>query len=303
MFPESVSPQALRASCISFTAIAVAVSGAALSPHASHHETLLWILAVIPAFLLAYHRGWQGIATILAAVMAGLAAVQAGGAYLGVDMAATGPVLRILLVAVGTTAGVGIMAELLQRSRVRAERLELTDQVTGLPNDKHGAQVLERDFAGALRGRPLTLVVFQIDDITRYQLRHGRRSTDAVRRTFASILRKKTRRMNFSGRHNTGFFTIFSSGGADDAAIFAKAVQVDFAAATGPTDPLSASAGIASWDPNMALSGDLLRAADMALFQAQQNGLGSIRVHEHREPVRQGDRLMASIQELRRTVR
>src|SRR5688572_20021260 len=33
-------------------------------------SSLLWLLALVPAFLLSYYRGWQGIATSLAAGMA-----------------------------------------------------------------------------------------------------------------------------------------------------------------------------------------------------------------------------------------
>lgn len=36
------------------------------------YGTLLWLLALVPAFLLAYYRGWQGAATALAAGMATL---------------------------------------------------------------------------------------------------------------------------------------------------------------------------------------------------------------------------------------
>jgi diguanylate cyclase (GGDEF)-like protein len=300
MLPDRLSPEALRATGISFAAIAVAVSGAALSSTAPQEEILLWILAVIPSFLLAYHRGWEGVATVLAAVMAGLAGVQAAGAWVGVDMAATGPVLRILLVGLGLTAGVGVMAELLQRSRVRAERLELTDSATGMPNTRHATDVLERDFAGATRGRTLTLVVFQIDDITNYQVKHGRKAADAVRRTFASVLRKRTRRMNFSARMENNFVTIFASGDPEAAQIFVRLVQADFKAAAGPMNGVSVSAGIAAYEPSMAVSTALLRAAEFALFQAQQAGPGSVRVAEGRQPTREASALVMSIQGLRR---
>jgi diguanylate cyclase (GGDEF)-like protein len=299
MLPERLSDEAIRATGISFAAIAVAVFGAALSPHAPQHEILLWVLAVVPAFLLAYHRGWSGIATVLAAVMAALTAVHAGAGWLRVDMATTGPVLRILLVAIGTTAGVGALAELLQRARVRAERLELTDPETGLPNGRHASLVLEREHAGAVRGRDLILVAFQIDEITRHQLKNGRRGAGAVRRTFAGVLRKQTRRMNFSARDGDRFLTVLASGNADGAAAFVRRVQSAFAAAVGPGQILTVSAGIAPYDASMMEPAALVRAADFALFQAQQEGPGSVRVHQRRDKARQAEELLTSMRGLR----
>lgn len=301
MQPNRLSQPALRATGISFAAIAVAVSGAALAPAAPEHEILLWVLAVVPAFLLAYHRGWQGVATVLAAVMAALTAVQAGAAWAGADMVANGPVLRILLVALGTTAGVGVLAELAQSARVRAERLEMTDPVTGLPNGRHVAQVLAREVAGAARGRTFTLVALQIDDITGYQLRNGRGHADALKRTFASVLRKQTRRMNFSGRDDNRFLTVLASGDEEGARAFVRKVQASFAAAVGPAQPLSVSAGIAAWDASMTEATAVMRAADFALFQAQQDGRGSVRVHQPREQARKAEELITSMRRLSQT--
>jgi diguanylate cyclase (GGDEF)-like protein len=303
MHPNRISQPALRATGISFAAIAVAVIGAAVSPAAPQHEILLWVLAVVPAFLLAYHRGWKGIATVLAAIMAGLTTVQVGAAWLGADLAAHGPVLRILLVALGTTAAVGILAQRAQSARVRAERLEMTDAVTGLPNGRHAAQVLAREVAGAARGRAVTLVAFQIDDITSYQLRKGRSHTDALRRTFASVLRKQTRRMNFSARDGDRFLTILASNDVDGARAFVHKVQSAFGAAVGPAQTITVSAGIAPHDASMAEHTAMIRAADFALFQARQEGLASVRVHERREQARKAEELITSMRRLRETPR
>lgn len=301
MLSSQFSDDALRATGISFAAIAVAVFGAALSPEAREQEILLWVLAVIPAFLLAYHRGWAGIAAVLAAVMAALTAVQVGAAWLGADMATHGPVLRILLVILGSTAGIGVLAELAQRARVQAERLEMTDPVTSLPNARHAALVLDREVAGAARGRTFALVAFQIDDITTYQWRHGRAQADAVRRTFASVLRKQTRRMNFSARDGDRFLTILASGDAAGGRAFVAKVQSAFTAAVGPTLKLTASAGIAAHDASMTDRGSLVRAVDFALSQALHEGPGSVRTHQPPEQARRAEELILAMRRLRET--
>jgi diguanylate cyclase (GGDEF)-like protein len=299
MLSGQFSDDALRATGISFVAIAVAVLGAALAPEAREQEILLWVLAVIPAFLLAYHRGWRGIATVLAAAMAALTVVQAGAAWAGADLVTHGPVLRILLVALGTTAGIGVLAELAQRARVQADRLEMTDPVTSLPNGRHAALVLDRELAGAARGRPLTVVAFQIDNITTYQWRHGRANADAVRRTFASVLRKQTRRMNFSAHDGDRFVTILSSSDVGGGRAFVAKVQSAFTAAVGPTLKLTASAGVAAYDASMADRSSLMRAVDFVLSQAQHDGAGSVRVHQPPERARKAEDLLTSIGRLR----
>src|SRR5687767_15162721 len=62
----------LRALLISVGALAVPllVSQLPIDPATS---VMIWLIALIPAFLLAYYRGWQGTATALAAAMATLA--------------------------------------------------------------------------------------------------------------------------------------------------------------------------------------------------------------------------------------
>lgn len=76
----------------------------------------LWMLALIPAFLLSYHRGWRGAATALALGLAVLTAVELGGGLLleaGIDwwiysVTGTG------FIVVGL--GIGVSSEMLHRT-------------------------------------------------------------------------------------------------------------------------------------------------------------------------------------------
>jgi diguanylate cyclase (GGDEF)-like protein len=299
MTADLLSPPALRATGISFAAVVVAVMGATLAPTAPEHEILLWVLAVIPAFLLAYHRGWEGIAAVLAAIMVGLLLVHLIAGWVGVDLVAGGPVLRILLVVLGTTAGVGILAERLHRARGLADRLEITDPETGLPNGRHATLVLERELAGAARGRSLAVVAFRIDGVARHQMRNGLESGAAIRTTFAGVLRKHTRRMNFVARDGDRFLAVLSGGDEEGATVFVRKVQSAFGLAVGPAHALNVSAGIAVCDASMAGPGALVRAADFALFQAQQDGAGTIRVHRARNQVRDAGHLVSSMRGLK----
>mgnify|MGYP006176305357 CR=1 FL=1 len=55
--------------CVAALAVPVTAQ-VAFAESAGQHELLLWLLAVVPAFLLAYYRAWRGVATALAAGMA-----------------------------------------------------------------------------------------------------------------------------------------------------------------------------------------------------------------------------------------
>lgn len=94
-----------RALGLSLAALAVPVAGALFFPEAlGEYRILLWMLALVPAFLLAYYRGWPGVSVALAGGMLVLtltyvAAVLAGlgirdwplflfivGAYIGIAL-------------------------------------------------------------------------------------------------------------------------------------------------------------------------------------------------------------------------
>ena len=73
-----------RALAISFAALAVPLITTLWMPEAAgDYEALLWLLPLIPAFLLAYYRGAAGVAAALALGMAALAIAHVAGMLLG----------------------------------------------------------------------------------------------------------------------------------------------------------------------------------------------------------------------------
>ncbi len=76
-----------RALLLSFAALLVPVGGALLFPEGiGAYGPLLWLLALVPAFLLAYYRGWRGVATALAGGMATLSLTQAAATAMGLGV-------------------------------------------------------------------------------------------------------------------------------------------------------------------------------------------------------------------------
>ena len=106
-----------RVIAISVFALAVAVVAALLRPAAgATYAGFLWILALIPAFLLSYYHGWTGAVRALAGGMAvlTLTEVVVGNFLQGeVDWWIYGGATTVLLV---VSLGSGMMAELFHRT-------------------------------------------------------------------------------------------------------------------------------------------------------------------------------------------
>ncbi len=73
--PMRIPPRALL---LSLLTLAVPAAGAAYAPEwlSEDHGLLLWLTPILPAFLLAYYRGWKGVAVVLALGMASLTAAN-----------------------------------------------------------------------------------------------------------------------------------------------------------------------------------------------------------------------------------
>lgn len=69
-----------------------------------------------------------------------------------------------------------------------------------MSNRRHALVALAQEFAAAQRGRPLAVVMFDLDDFKRYNDLHGHAAGDEALRAFASVLHQTTRQMNLSAR-------------------------------------------------------------------------------------------------------
>jgi two-component system, cell cycle sensor histidine kinase and response regulator CckA len=114
-----------RTLLVSAAALGVPVGAQWLAPAAAvEYELLLWLVALIPAFLLAYHRGWRGATTALALGMAVLSTTQAALTYLGDGVRDWGLMLAVVAIYVAVSIGIGWVTELLHRARDTARAME-----------------------------------------------------------------------------------------------------------------------------------------------------------------------------------
>lgn len=259
--------------------IAPAIAEIFLQDLIGSNQALVWLLAVIPTFLLAYYRGWVGAATALAVGMAMLSFTQVW-ILLTIGRIENWPVIFLVVVIFCVTAiANGVSTELLHQQRARAELAALTDNLTNLPNRRSLEQILDREFAAAVRGRPLTVAIFDIDHFKDYNDRYGHTAGDQALIAFADTLGQITRKMDFSARYGgEEFLTILSSCEIDGGVDFVERVRAGLREVEFIGGPITVSAGVASYQDGMREPADLLDAADRALYAAKQAGRDAIRV-------------------------
>lgn len=282
----------VRAIVLSFAALLVPAFATLVIPDQSaDYEMLLWLLSLMPAFFLAYYRGWRGVTLALAAGMAVLVLVQVALLLMGGRVANWPLLVGVTTAYIAISMAIGVLTEVLHRERMRAERLALTDELTELPNRRYINLVLDREFAAAQRGRPLVLVFFDLDRFKSYNDRYGHHAGDDALRVFGAVLARQTRTMNISGRWGgEEFVSIVSQCELPGAHIFVDRVRVAFRDTPLRRGNLTVTAGIAAYNPSMKSPEDLLAAADSALYAAKRESGDAVRVYQPpiNEPVASG---------------
>lgn len=263
----------VRSLVIAFGILTVPVVATFLFPRSSaDYQVILWLLALLPAFLLAYYRGWIGVAVAMLVGMVVLSAVQI--AVFVFDIQTNWMLLlAVILAYISLGLALGIISEVLHKERARAERLALMDDLTQMPNRRLADLFLEKEFAAARRGRPVTVILFDLDRFKAYNDRFGHAAGDDALRKFVSMLSARTRTMDLSARYGGEEFVAVLSGGITDSGVrFAESVRKALAESDGDLPPFTFSAGVAEYTEGMDGPADLVEAADRALYRAKETG-------------------------------
>jgi len=187
--------------------------------------------------------------------------------------------------AIGSQARSGELA--LVNSRL--EQLTITDELTGLFNRRHAMSRMEEQWSLADRyNRPLTIAAIDVDHFKEINDTYGHDAGDAVLKQIAALLREKTRTSDAVCRvGGDEFLIIFPSQTVEEAAVcterFRMAVKAHSFKIGGRDIATSASIGLASRQPDMAQFPDLLKCADIALYEAKRAGRGVSRVADETE--------------------
>lgn len=265
-------PQALLLSLLSLW---VPVASSSVFPQWTNEDVgvLVWLLALIPPFLLSYYRGWRGASLALAGGMAAFVGAQILVTTGGAAIPPAETMLGIIIVLIAVSLGSGALASLFHRSLGEAEQMALTDPGTALPNRRHGMLHLQRAFAAAERGNALSVVMFDLDKFKAVNDRFGHHTGDEVLRTFAGILDSHTRAMHLSLRFGgEEFMAILDGITTAGAIVMAEKVLDSLRSHDFSWGRLTVSAGISEYEEGMASPDVLVAAADQALYRAKARG-------------------------------
>jgi diguanylate cyclase (GGDEF)-like protein len=183
-----------------------------------------------------------------------------------VDLPAVGHLTRVLSMAIRN-------GKLFREVQNQAH----TDALTGLRNYRAFHETLRTEIHRSQRyGRPLGLVMLDIDSFKELNDQHGHQAGDAALAQLGKVIRAATRCEDFSARYGGDEIAILlpetpPSGCLSVVRRLVKSVREHEFVSAGVRLSLSISVGVAHFKPDMTLT-QLVGAADQALYRAKQLG-------------------------------
>ena len=172
------------------------------------------------------------------------------------------------------------LADHLALALERAERLReaeqesTTDALTGLANRRGLGESLIKTVATArAAGGHVGLCMIDIDHFKRYNDAHGHDQGDQVLRILGEVLRLSVRATDLAGRYGGEEFMLILPG-VDRRTVdrITDRIRERLAGVAIDGGPITVSMGVAIFPADRADPGELVKAADVALYQAKQLG-------------------------------
>jgi len=170
----------------------------------------------------------------------------------------------------------------LESANVRLKELATTDGLTKLSNRRYFEECALRDLSEARRsGRPVALVLADVDRFKTYNDRFGHAFGDEVLRHVAVVLSREARAMDLVARvGGEEFAVLMPDTGAEAAATAAERLREAIGReAVGPEgERVTASFGVANTVDSGSELDALLRAADDALYASKRGGRNRVSI-------------------------
>jgi diguanylate cyclase (GGDEF)-like protein/PAS domain S-box-containing protein len=180
------------------------------------------------------------------------------------------------------------LALALSNIRLRAELqvLAVRDPLTGLHNRRHLSEHLPRAIATARRaGAAVSVLLADVDHFKQFNDRFGHDAGDRVLTAVAGAMARSLREGDLAFRYGgEEFVAVLSDCSPEDALRWAERLRAAIAEASAQADPegkmprITCSVGVASFPADGATAGQLLDAADRALYSAKDAGRNCVRI-------------------------
>jgi diguanylate cyclase (GGDEF)-like protein len=169
------------------------------------------------------------------------------------------------------------------------EEQAITDELTGAFNKRYFVDRLEREIQFAERsGRPVSLVLFDLDHFKALNDTHGHLAGDAALRYVGQTMRNVVRTVDVCARYGgEEFAVIMPSTDREAAAHVAERLRAAISAK--PLEKaghITASFGVSAYPGTAATVEALIEEADRALYASKLGGRDQVRVFDHGSPSR-----------------
>jgi two-component system, cell cycle response regulator len=155
------------------------------------------------------------------------------------------------------------------------EEAAFTDHLTGLANRRRFERQLEREVERVLRfSRPFSLLMIDIDNFKSLNDTFGHDAGDDAIRRISRVLREGTRGIDLAARVGGEEFAVLLVETNQNAGMeVAERLRVTIKALETPSGAgITASFGVAECPTDAQTAAEILKAADVALYQAKRNG-------------------------------
>lgn len=161
------------------------------------------------------------------------------------------------------------------------------DELTGLYNHRSFQERLASFFEkAAAAGQKLSLIIFDVDYFKHYNDLYGHQKGDSVLQEIAAIMQRQARETDIVARYGGEEFAFVMPDTEPETAVaVAEAVRKDiedqpfFGVKEQPGGKLTISAGIATFPINAQDKEELIRMADMALYQAKYTSKNKVELY------------------------
>jgi diguanylate cyclase (GGDEF)-like protein len=161
----------------------------------------------------------------------------------------------------------------------RAEKLSVTDGLTGLDNHQQMQTLLKKEVERCGRyNSPLSVIIMDIDHFKQVNDTYGHQKGDEILLEFSAIMRKFCRSNDVAARYGgEEFFLVLPETGIEGALHIAERIREEMAShnfqSKGKGFHVTVSCGIAEYDANnMNDTADLIKVSDLALYKAKNEG-------------------------------
>jgi diguanylate cyclase (GGDEF)-like protein len=163
----------------------------------------------------------------------------------------------------------------------RAEQLAVTDDLTQVYNFRFLKMALRREVKRAARfGQSFSIMMLDVDNLKSYNDRHGHLRGSEVLKLVAQAMVREARAIDLVAKFGGDeFVVILPQTAREGACIFAERVKRAVESKAFPlVNPgiITVSVGVATFPENGSTAGELLEAADIALYTAKQSGKNQV---------------------------